>query len=445
MPRLTAWNIVRFGGHAPLRAVDRFSAQAGLDDRDRALVRRMVGTELRRRATLRAIVSRYARGKPNADIQAHLRLGVVQLLMMDNVPPHAAVSETVRAAADTVGLARGRYVNGVLREIQRHAKHGQVGEARQDLVGRPWFFDQPVFRDPHEHPFLWAEDALSVPSSLVKRWAARLGQERAMELAYQAMDEAPLGLRVVRGDVEELRAELLQSEIETTLGYGPGHLHAPLAKVGEVTRSAAFAEGRITIQGDTAAAAVRLLNPQPNESIMELCAAPGGKTMGLAASGATVTSLDINAERLAKAHGSLARLAPQGRVRLAAMDGTSALAPGVMFDGAFVDAPCSNTGVLAQRPAARWRFGPSSTKELCAIQARLLAECAARVRPGGRMVYSTCSIEPEENGQQVRRFLAEHPEWSAGPAHEFLPITDSQDPERPAPIDGGFAAVLLRS
>lgn len=445
MPRLAAWNIVRYGGLAPLRAVDSFAAQAGLDDRDRALVRRIVGTEVRMRATLRAIVDRYARGKPSADVRAHLRLGVVQLLFMDNVPPHAAVSETVRAAADSVGLSRGRYVNGVLREIQRHAKHGNLGAPRQDVVGRPWFLDEAVFRDPEEHPYLWAEDALSMPASLVKRWAARYGQERAFELARQGMNEAPISVRAVGAEPESVQAEFAALGIDAVPGATPGHLRVNSSDVSGVTASEAFQQGRCTIQGDTAGAAVQLLAPASGERILDLCAAPGGKSLGIAASGANVLALDLNAQRIARARGAAERLQPAGTLQLAAMDGTTGLHPDVTFDAALLDAPCSNTGVLAQRPAARWRFGPSAIRELREIQAYLLDDCAARVRPGGRMVYSTCSLEPEENGQQVRAFLERHPDWTAGPSHEHLPLPNPEAPDRPAPVDGGFAALLQRS
>lgn len=445
MPRTTAWNVLRYGGTAPLRAVDRFAYEAGLEDRDRALVRRMVGTEVRHRGSLHAIVQNFARGKPSADVRTHLRLGVVQLLYLDQIPPHAAVSETVRATANGEGLPKGRYVNGVLREIQRHARHGNIGEPRQDLVGRPWFFDFPIWRDPEQHPFLWAEDALSMPGALVKRWAKRHGNGRAFALAELAQDEARVGLRVVRGEREAICAELAEIEVELCLGAAENMLSGESSDISAITSSAAFQEGRITVQGDTAAAAVELLDAKANETVLELCAAPGGKTAGLAGSGAKVLALDANPYRLAMAPAGLARLEPDARVMLAALDGTHGLAKGARFDTAFVDAPCSNTGVLAQRPGARWRFGPKVLRDLCALQARLLEEAAAHVRSGGRLVYSTCSIEPEENGQQVKRFLAAHPEWSAGTSHERLPLPDPEHPERPISVDGGFAALLHRS
>jgi len=149
---------------------------------------------------------------------------------------------------------------------------------------------------------------------------------------------------------------------------------------------------------------------------------------------------DKRAARLALARETLARLAPHARALFVASDGGSAFVPGG-FDGAIVDAPCSNTGVLGARPEARWRFGPSSRAKLGALQERLLAEGAALVRPGGRMVWSTCSLEPEENGQRVRAFLAANVEWRLEAEESMLP-----GPRGSAgPIDGGYAARLRRT
>ena len=124
MPRVRAWRILRSGSTTPLREVDRAADQAEMDPRDRALLRKLVGCEVRRRGTLRALVARFARGKPNADVAAHLRLGLVQLFFLDRVPVHAAVSETVRAARDTIGMGRSRYVNAVLRAVLRARRSG---------------------------------------------------------------------------------------------------------------------------------------------------------------------------------------------------------------------------------------------------------------------------------------------------------------------------------
>jgi 16S rRNA (cytosine967-C5)-methyltransferase len=436
--RHAAWRILRSGSTTPLREVDRLAAAYGLDDRDRGLLRRLVGTEVRRRATLRAIVLHYTRGKPPADVAAHLRLGLTQLLFMDRVPAHAAVSETVRACSDTLGLPRGRLVNSVLRTLQRALRSGLSGDPRRDIIGREWHFEQPVFRDPAQHPLLWAEDALSIPSALLKRWRKRLGDEVADGLARLALDEAPLSMVALKGERDALGVELASIGIETTDGGHPRVLLAPTSAVGALIASEAFGEGRVTIQGQSAWSAAELLDPQPEERLLDLCAAPGGKTAALARSGARVLALDINPTRMAPIAAGLARVGASAQ--MAACDGTQGLAPDTTFAGVLVDAPCSNTGVLAARPGARWRFGPGMLRELGQLQARLLDEAAARVTPGGRLVYSVCSIEPEEGPRRMREFLAANDGWTLAQELEALPAPI----EVGGPVDGGYAARLDR-
>jgi len=440
MPRLTAWKILRSKSTTPLREVDRFAAHAGLDDRDRGLLRHLVGTEVRRRGTLRAIVQKFARGKPSPDVTAHLRLGLAQLFFMDRVPPHAAVSETVRAAANTTGLGRGRYVNGVLRTILRERVPDHSGDPRRDVVGRPWHLKQPVFRDPELHPLLWAEDALNLPAALAKGWVRRHGTERAFELARLALEDAPLSLVALGIPRETLAQELAALDVPTVPGHHPDVLLAPSSETQRALDSPAFREGRATVQGETALSAAELLGAQEGMRVLDMCAAPGGKTAVLARTGAEVFALDVSAARLARVRSTLERLAPKARVHALASDSDSGLAPDATFDAALVDAPCSNTGVLSQRPGARWRYGPTQQRDLCALQASLLEGAAGHVRQGGRLVYSTCSLEPEENGQGVRAFLENHSEWTLVSERESTPAPS----EAGGPTDGGYAALLER-
>jgi 16S rRNA (cytosine967-C5)-methyltransferase len=433
-PRHAAWRILRSGRSTPLREVDRVAAAYGLEDRDRGLLRRLIGTEVRRRATLRAIVQHFSKGKPSPDVTAHLRLGVAQLCFLDKVPPHAAVSESVRACSDTVSLARARYVNGVLRSVQRALRPGHLANPRRDLVGADWHLTEDVFRDPQAHPLLWLEDAYSMPAALLKRWQKNHGEERARALAALALDEPPLSIVCLRGDREALAAEL---DLETRPGAHSCVLLAPPGATGGLIASPAFQEGRVTVQGETALRAAELLEAREGEHVLEVCAAPGGKTAVLARGGARVLALDRNRTRLAPLASNLARLGVGDRVSSAACDGAGALRDGVTFDAALVDAPCSNTGVLAARPGARWRFGPASIRDLGQVQARLLDETAARVREGGRLVYSVCSLEPEEGPRRARAFLEDHPGWRLEKELVSLPAAEG-------PVDGGYAARMAR-
>ena len=436
MPRRAAWHILRSGSPTPLREVDPIASELGLDDRDRGLVRRLVGSEVRHRGTLRALVQHLAHGRLKPDLAAHLHLGIVQLLYFDRVPDHAAVSATLEAVHQTVGPSKVRVVSGILHAIQRLRREGASGDPRRDLVGRDLHLAEPVFRDPDQHPLLWAEDALSLPAHLMKRWTKRHGRARAEAIARQALSEPPL---VVRG-VGLAREDVLQALAELEPVPSPVHPRAvrvPSARTAELTATDLFLAGRLTVQGESALLAAELLEARPGEHLLDLCAAPGGKTAVLAEAGARVLAVDVDPRRLETLADTLARLRLAERVTLLAADATEPFPGPETFDGVLVDAPCSNTGVLAARPAARWRFGPQTLRSLHDLQTRLLDAAARRVRPGGRLVWSTCSLEPEENSQLLTAFLAQRPGWQLEAQHESLPADDG-------PIDGGFAARLRR-
>jgi 16S rRNA (cytosine967-C5)-methyltransferase len=435
MPRVAAW--LALGSEFPLRALDGACAERGLERRDRALARALVGLEIRRRGTLVRIVRAFTRRAPERELARHLHLGLVQLLYLDRVPPHAALSASVDAARETLGRTAASFVNAVLRAAQRALLPGRCGDPRRDLVDRALCFDRPILRDPARDRFAWGEDAFSIPAALLRRWTQRHGEERAFALARTFLDEPPLSLRVVRGTRSSLIEELVALGVEARAGSSESAILVPSEHTSTALESEAFRSGRVTVQGETASAAAELLCARPGERLLDLCAAPGGKTAILLAAGASVVACDVDRERLALAGETCARLGVERRLELVVSDGTRALAPG-LFDGVLVDAPCSNTGVLGARAEARWRFGPDELASLVALQRRLLREGAERVRPGGRLVWSTCSLEPEENGELVQEFLAEHAEWSLEAEREAFP-----DYER-GPIDGGCSARLAR-
>ena len=410
-----------------------------------SLVRRLVGTEIRRRGTLRALLEAYARPRPKSDLALIMRLGLAQMFFMDRIPPHAVLSETVDAASRLLGVSKGRAVNAVLRNVLRARGEGRTGDPTRDVFDRPWHLAEPVFRDPDEHPSLWAEDALSMPAALHKRWAKRYGHDEADRLSRLALEEPALSLRVTgttRRDV--VAAELEAAGAPVRDGQHPRVLLVDPENTSIALGSAAFTEGRCTVQGEAALRAAELVGAQPGMRVLELCAAPGGKTAVLAEAGAEVLATDRSLRRLAKLPAGLARLAqssPGARVQLAVCEGDSALRPGsALFDGVLVDVPCSNTGVLAARPEARWRFGPASLRSLVEEQERLLVAAMAHVRVGGVLVHSTCSLEPEEGGQLLRRLVGEHPQFELQDEIATLPNAVTAG----GPLDGGYAARLVR-
>ena len=438
MTRLLAWQILRSGATAPTREVNRFAAEAGLDGRDRAFLRRLLYTEARRRGTLQQVARSFASGQPNSDLMAHLRLALAQILFMDSVPDRAAVSEQVGAVSDSLGLSKGRYVNAVLRSALRAKEQGLCGDPRRDVIGADVHFKEAVFSDQEKHPLLWFEDALSLPAKLAKGWVKRYGQEEAERLAREALQDPRVSLRVVRGTRAELQAELAADEVETEAGQHEAMLTAAPDRLDRILQSSAFQEGRITVQGEAAVRAAELCRAQPDERWLDLCAAPGGKTAVLAGAGAEVSACDVSELKVERLLDTCSRLGLEGRVTGVVLQDIDA--PEGEFDGVLLDVPCSNTGVLARRPEARWRWGPKTRASLAAVQEHLLETGSSHVKPGGTLVYSTCSLEPDENRQRVRSFLEAHPEWELEEEHEILPRSS----EPAGPVDGGYAARLRR-
>ena len=199
-----------------------------------------------------------------------------------------------------------------------------------------------------------------------------------------------------------------------------------------------FAEGAFIVQDPATAGAVELLDVAPGQSVLDFCAAPGGKTAQIAwrlAGTGRLVAQEVNPRRLARLKENLARL------RLSSVEAMQTIPqsrnpPIPQFDRVLVDAPCSNTGVLRRRPDARWRWNAEHLKQLVALQAQILDAAAPFVAPGGRLVYSTCSNEPEENGEQVAAFLARHPDFAEVARRESLPFETGHD--------GAFACALER-
>jgi len=436
LPRLTAWEVLRSGSDAPLREVAKAAERAELEPRDAGLLRRLVGTEVRRRSTLRAILARLTRGKPNADLACHLRLGLVQIFFLDRVPDHAAVNETVDAVSRTLGLSKGKYANGVLRSALRLRQEGHMDMPQHDVVGSPWRLREPVFRDPGEHPYLWAEDALSVPAKLVKGWGERWGEEEAFRVARWFLSEPPLSVRVSLGERESVAEELKGAECDPIPGAHERILLLPADQTGALLGSEAFKAGRAVVQGEAALRAAELVAAVEGEAVLDLCAAPGGKTAVLAETGAKVTACDISEARLALISEGAERLGHADSVEVLLQE-PDAPAPAGPYDAVIVDAPCSNTGVLGARPGARWRWGPASKRSLEEVQTSLLERGARAVRPGGRLVWSTCSLEPGENERRVSQFLGEHSGWRLERESLTLPGVEQ------GPVDGGYAALLI--
>ena len=350
---------------------------------DRAFVQDLVYTVIRRLRPLRRVLGALVAKWPKGELEALLYVGAAQVLYMDDVPDFAAVNETVEAAKKCDGKSIAKVVNGVLRNLIRRRT-----EFERMIAGAP------------------LEERESFPTALVKRWTARFGAENAAKLC--AWHNQPA---------------------ETFLARRDGTFVA-LERGRKVTEVPGFAEGEFIVQDSGTALAVGLMDVQPGESVLDACAAPGGKTIQLAWRGAKVTACEVNPKRRRKLEENLRRVGLEVAVA-GALSGTIG-----QFSKILVDAPCSNTGVLRRRPDARWNWSVEKLEALVKLQAEILDQVAPLVPAGGELVYSTCSVEAEENQGQVEAFLTRHPEFELAATAESIPFASGHD--------GAFAARLVR-
>jgi len=445
-----------------------------LEPRDRALATQLAAGIVRHRRTLRLFVSharvargfdrprglataRRARGKGRRattiqpDLLAILELGAFQLLFLDRVPDYAAVNEAAEAARRA---ARGKksgdkaagFANGVLRGVQRLiARHDPDGLPAPDAVPHPdggvVRLREAVLPDPREDRAAFLGAAYSYPDWLVARWLDAFGDEaeavcrwsnrrprlfaRANPMFYLTPGEYTGGAVIPPG--------------EYTGGAVPGPRPGCLdvSDLDPARLESLLAEGSLTIQDPSAMLAVEALRPAPGEEVLDLCASPGTKTTQIleAMRGeGRVVACDRNREKLEPLR-QMAAARGAKNLTLCLVDDLGRAAPAKGFDAALLDAPCSNTGVLARRVEARWRLRPDDLEELPRRQLELLALAGGFVRPGGRLVYSTCSLEVEENEGVVRAFLHTHPPWRLAASEQLLPA---------AHHDGAFWALLKK-
>jgi 16S rRNA (cytosine967-C5)-methyltransferase len=349
-------------------------ALKALAPRDRAFARALVMATLRRLGPIdAALQSRLAKPPPERVVQI-LRLGLAQVFGLQT-PAHAAVATSVDlTAADKHSRPLKGLVNAVLRGLVR---------------------EPPALDDPE----------LLAPQWLYARWRAAFGEAEARAIAALIVQEPATDLSLkVKSDAAAL-AEPLEAEI-----LPGGALRTALR--GEVSAWPGFAEGRWWVQDASAATPARLLKLQPDETALDMCAAPGGKTLQLAAAGAKVTALDKSAGRLTRVNENLARMGLSAEVitaDAAQWGGTR------QFDAVLLDAPCSATGTFRRHPDVLWAAKASDIAGLAATQSRLLDAAARRTRPGGRLVYCVCSLEPEEGEAQVAAFLSRTPQFGLDP------------------------------
>ncbi|SDG20537.1 RsmB/NOP family class I SAM-dependent RNA methyltransferase [Pelagibacterium luteolum] len=355
------------------------SADRVADSRDRALANRLVTIALRRHGQISEVLgSVLSKGVPQRAgiLEAVLRVGVAQLLYIEDIPAHSAIHLSVEAArADKRAGRFDKLVNGALRSVQRGAAE-----------------------------FLAMPDTALIPDWLAREWTASYGAEAVGAFAGQLVSSPPLDLTLKAEDGALIDALGATPLIGTSVRVSEREV--PIAQL------PGFAEGQWWVQDVAAAIPARLLDVQAGEAVLDLCAAPGGKTAQLAAAGARVTALDISAERMERVSENLSRLGLEAE--LVVGDALS-YAPREAFDAILLDAPCSATGTFRRHPEVLWHRDEKGIGERVALQRKMFSHAASLLKPGGRMVYCVCSLERKEGEAQVEWAAKTHPELTLKP------------------------------
>lgn len=355
-------------------ALSQSRALAALEPRDRAFARMMVATTLRRMGQIDAVIAAFI-DKPLPEragvIQNILRLSVAQLLLLET-PPHAVVDNAVRLCVVVHQQGFKGLVNAVLRRISREGK--AVWEGAGDPV-------------------------LNLPAWLWDSWSAAYGEDTARAIAEAHTEEPPLDL-TVREDAASWATRLGGEAMPADT--------VRLRGAGEITQIDGFTDGAWWIQDMAAALPAKILLSAlgadlSGKTIVDLCAAPGGKTAQLALSGATVTAVDRSGARLQRLRENLHRLHLPATIFKS--DATK-WQPPEQYDAVLLDAPCSATGTIRRHPDIAWNKKPEDVACLSDLQDRLLEAAAAMLKPGGTLVYSVCSLQPEEGAARIEKMLA---------------------------------------
>lgn len=392
----TLLDVSRSDAYASL-ALDKRLAQANLPRRDRAFVTQLVYGTLENRITLDWRIDQFLEGEKEIEqtVREILRMGAYQLFYLDRVPDMAAVDESV-SLTRAMGLeALTGLVNGVLRNMIR---------GKNDVV----------WPKPQDGAVKYLSIMFSAPEALCEMLVKAYGEHDAMEILRYRPKDRTVTVRVnyLRCDDARLRSLFADDELD----FEPGALEGvyKVHGAGDMTRMRAFQNGLFTIQGESSVLAARMVGAKPGQTVLDACAAPGGKTAVLSEmmnDTGRVYAWDTHAHRVELIRGTVNRLKLEN-VRPAVKDASVPREDMAMtLDAALIDAPCSGTGVMTEKPDVKYRVTAEGVQSLCFTQAAILDAVAPMVKVGGTLVYSTCSILPQENEEQIKLFLARHPEY----------------------------------
>jgi len=421
-PREIAMRVLRRRGESGEyveKLLENELAKRSLNPLDRGLCQELVYGIVRWQSTLDWLVARKTGDRPqNAMLRLLLHLGLYQLFWLQRIPNHAAVHETVELGKKLGFGQQAGFLNAVLRGYTR-ARDATVLELENLKRTDPAL-------------------GYSHPAWLVERWQARWGSDKTTQLLQWNNTPPPLyaRLNVLKTDFTALSAAWQQEGVdfvERQWDWTGRNLVFELKSHPPLPQCQSFQRGFFYVQDPGTLLAVNELDAQPGENILDLCAAPGGKTTYIAQrmqNQGRIAALDKQPDRLNLVRENCARL---GVTCVEFPDSN----PGAPFDRILVDAPCSNTGVLRRRVDLRWRIKPGEIERLRQTQQTLLEQAASQLKPGGTLVYSTCSLEPEENESVSRDFLKAHTDFKLERERQLLPFAEG--------VDGAYAARMRKS
>ena len=423
--------------------LDRMAPQiAAFDRRDRALFNQLVYGVLRWRLRLDAVIETLANrplNKLSPVALECLRLGLLQILFLDRIPPSAAVNTSVDMTRDNGAAKAAGFVNALLRSMLREPERFVLPDAKTSPV---------------DHLAV----GQSFPRWLVSRWIERLGMQSAQGLcrAMNAIPPVTVRCNFMKNDPDEL-AEALAPKVSEVNPHG--HLHGAFDLNGlrcPIHQMQAFTDGRFAVQDGAAQLVSLLLDPQPGESVLDACAGVGGKSLHMAElmkNRGRVVAMDNIASKLARLGGEARRLGLTiVETCPADLNQPASMAAMPVFDRVLLDAPCTGLGVLRRNPDAKWSTSEKDIARCAERQAHFLDLLSGWVKPEGVLVFSVCSMEPEENEAIIKAFLKSHPNFDISDKKTIgktvLPFLDQDGFLRTDPLshqmDGFFAARLLR-
>ena len=391
---------------------------ASLELEHRAFVMEMVYGVVRRRRLLEWVVERCASRMPEHEVRSFLFVGLYQLLFMTSIAPYAAVNETVDAVKIECSQAQADFVNAVLRKVVRE-KDALLTILKSQPVG---------IQQSH-------------PDILVDRWNTHFGPEAAQKLCEWNNNRPDVVIRIncLKVSPVEYRAALDARQIKMSSPSSAGREWFSLGRGIRIEELPGYKEGHFLVLDPSVMTAVELLDPQPGERVLDACAAPGGKTFLIAErmrKQGALTALELHQDRLPRLRNNMNRLGCDDFVEVV-QDDAAKLAHETWgsFDRILLDVPCTNTGVIRRRPDVRWRFSKARLARMISTQRTILEHMFCMLKPGGSLVYSTCSLEPEENEDLIVAYMKNKSDCHLIKERKLFPPDSGTD---------GAYAVLLR-